>query len=205
MMHPLEGPRIKVLRAKEQIGLLQSESQRFFNREVGGAFIGEFNRKTRMYPLRLRKGVEVPLDWGVLIGEIIHNLRSALDGLVYQLAKPREAQPKGTEFPIFLVGRPRGCRRGRGKKGKGCSAGGDHFHCRGRDRISLLRREHRADIERLQPYKRWNGQGQDPLWLLHEINNADKHRLIVVAGGYSMGISVAPIEGGVYLEPNAEI
>jgi 8-oxo-dGTP pyrophosphatase MutT (NUDIX family) len=47
-----------------------------------------------------------PLDWGVEIGEIAHNLRSALDGLVYQLALPTTKAPAGNaQFPIFLGGR----------------------------------------------------------------------------------------------------
>lgn len=54
--------------------------------------------------------------------------------------------------------------------------------------IRDLRSEHQAVIERLQPYGRWMrpiyvGQGRDNvLHLLHEINNADKHRLLQVVG-----------------------
>lgn len=202
---------MKVHAAKEHIGLLHFDSHRFFNREVGAAIIGKFNPKTRMQALHPRFPIELPPGWGVLIGEIAHDLRSALDGLVYQLAKLRVDQPEDTEFPVFLVGRPRGCRRS--KKGRGqCKAAGSHFHCRGKDRIQLLRRKHRGVIERLQPYKRGNGQRLNPLWLLQEINNADKHNLIVLAGGFSGGVALHPIEGGrvklksgMYLESDASI
>ncbi len=62
----------------------------------------------------------------------------------------------------------------------------------GEKMISELRDEHQAMIKRLQPYKRI-GRGHErrwgfglarshPLWLLHEINIADKHRVSQVAG-----------------------
>ena len=40
-----------------------------------------------------------------------------------------------------------------------------------------------AASERLQPYKSGSGGLKNPLYLLKEINNADKHRLIQVVGG----------------------
>jgi hypothetical protein len=46
--------------------------------------------------------------------------------------------------------------------------------------ISDLRPCHQRMIERLQPYKRGNGNRRSPLWLLSELNNADKHRLLQV-------------------------
>jgi hypothetical protein len=46
-----------------------------------------------------------------------------------------------------------------------------------------VRPEHQAIIERLQPYKRGRSGLMKRLWLLHEINNADKHRTIQVVAG----------------------
>ena len=43
-----------------------------------------------------------PTEWSVVIGEIIHGLRTALDHAVYALSTPDDGDPpSGTEFPIF--------------------------------------------------------------------------------------------------------
>jgi len=206
-MHPLDGPRAKIARAKDQLGSLQFESQRLSNRYVGTAIVGKFNKKTRMYELRTDEGIrramtDILLTWSVMIGEIAHNLRSALDGLVCQLAiisAPgrdwRFCKNQRTGFPIFL----------RGPK----SASRTRFM---REKLHYLRPAYITRIEKLQPYKRGNGYRLSPLWLLHELNNADKHRLIPVVGGWLMGIALHPIEGGIvrlksgmWLEPDAEM
>jgi len=46
---------------------------------------------------------------------------------------------------------------------------------------------HQAMIKRLQPYRAGNGGKRSPLYLLHELNNADKHRLLQSVGGKAMG------------------
>lgn len=206
-MHPLDGPRAKIARAKDQIGSLQFESQRFFNRYIGGAFVGKFNKKTRMYELRIDEGtqatLDIPVTWCVVIGEIAHNLRSALDGLVCQLAiisEPgrdwRFCEDPKTGFPIFL----------RGPKSR--KPASQRF---ARRKLRYLRPNYVTRIEALQPYKRRNGHRLSALWLLHELNKADKHRLVVVVGGWVMGIALHHIEegvvklkGGMWLEPDAD-
>jgi hypothetical protein len=208
MSHPLDGARAKIGRAKDQLGSLQFESQRLSNRHVGTAIVGKFNKKTRMYELRTdedarRAMLDIFVTWSVVIGEIAHNLRSALDGLVCQLAivsAPgrdwRFCEKSRTAFPIFLHG-PKSRKPLKQKFA--------------RKKLWYLRPDYVTRIEGLQPYKRGNGYRLSPLWLLRELNNADKHRLIPVVGGWLMGIALHPIEGGVvklksgmWLEPDAE-
>src|SRR4030042_451108 len=72
----------------------------------------------------------------------------------------------------------------------------EHGKCatNGKKMIKLLKSEHKASIEGLQPYNssssphlktidlaKWSGC-DSPLFWLEEINNADKHRIIQVAG-----------------------
>lgn len=141
-----------------------------------------------------------PPDWGIEIGTIAHNLRSALNQLVYQLVyqlallnKPAKtvAGDYGTQFPIFLFRERRA-----GKFRSRC------FNSRGRSMIRLLKLIHQALIERLQPYNRGNNalfkspewskyRGRNsPLFWLEQINNADKHRLIQVV---SVKIGAGPM------------
>lgn len=173
--HPLDGPRLKVRRALSEVEDLKEKQQAFRNEADYQIVRAEFNPMTDKYTYRVRAGISPPLEWGVWIGEVAHNLGSALDGLVYQLALLNTNTPANTQFPVFLVGRTKR-RRARG--------GGKirHFEADGWRMIRDLRPEHQALIEQLQPYKRDGGGRRNPLYLLHEINNADKHRLIQVVG-----------------------
>jgi len=205
-MHPLDGPRFKIARAYQQIDSLQHDSELFFNRYIGAAPVGKFNEKTGMYDLLVPEQPDIPLDWSICVGEIAHNLRSALDQLVCQLAIVSElgrdwrfCEEKRTGFPIYICG-PRS-----GKPMK------ERFT---RKRLSYLRKPYRTTIQGFQPYKRRNGQRRSPLWLLHQMNNADKHRVIPVVAGWIMGTSVMPrfgftgpftIKVGVPLKANTKI
>jgi hypothetical protein len=103
--------------------------------------------------------------WGLLLGDAVHNLRSALDHLVYELAvgvSHRRPPPgwRHLEFPIL----------------------DDSHHWRGpKDRrLKGLSHEMRTAIETVQPYKSGpvDIAHSDKLWIVHELDNADKHREI---------------------------
>lgn len=128
-----------------------------------------------------------PPDWSVIIGEVAHSLRSALDGLIYQLALLKTKTPMMDtiqQFPIFLVGRSKRPHTSSGgmpaqfefpRSAKGRLIKQRRF---GRSMISNLSPKHQALIEQLQPYKHGGGGRSNPLMLLKEFNNTDKHRLI---------------------------
>lgn len=105
-------------------------------------------------------------EWGVVIGEIAHNLRSALDQVVYEMTAGNKGKPLGgSEFPIFIDG----------LKFRNAKRGGGRYKIRG------LTQAAQDLVERLQPF-----QQADPhlhrLWVLHELSNVDKHRLLHRAG-----------------------
>lgn len=186
MMHPLHGPRLKIRRAESHIKALRAADEDFRKHAHYRVIPAELDPKIDKYALRILVNVLPPLDLGLCIGEAAHDLRSALDGLVYQLGKLNSASEEAltrTQFPIFLKGKLVGCR--------GKCRDRRHFHCRGREMIAPLRREHQAAIERLQPYKRGNRGDRNPLYLLQEINNADKHRLLQVLGGKLSGYGIS--------------
>jgi hypothetical protein len=181
-MHPLDSPRLKITRAKAEInrpGLMQDA---FFTNTHYSVVRAEKDSVSGKYIYRIKiDGPPPSLDWGIYIGEIAHNLRSALNHLVYQLAllnssnEPETvAGDKRLQFPIFL------------DEGK--------FKAKGKDMIKLLKPVHKSIIKQLQPY---NSSGSSllktidltersrrnsPLFWLEEINNADKHRIIQVIG-----------------------
>jgi hypothetical protein len=104
--------------------------------------------------------------WGPIIGDAVHNLRSALDHLAWQLAVPsaRATTPRRIEFPIFLDD-PATDREIRGALTK---------------KLNCLRPESQAIIDGAQPYK--TGDRHHPLWLLQTLWNTDKHRTLHTSG-----------------------
>ena len=85
MPHPLDGLRERISRAERQIEALDKESKRLFQVNPYRVVAAEFDTKSSTYALRVEGGAEPPLIYGIIIGEIVHNLRAALDGLVCQL------------------------------------------------------------------------------------------------------------------------
>jgi hypothetical protein len=112
----------------------------------------------------------IPDDWGPLIGDVLHNLRSALDHLAHALAVENVGTPlpkeigASVEFPIF--------------------DGEVNFHRHGRPKIVGLSSEAQTAIEALQPYRRYPDPHIDPLWLLYQLSNIDKHRRPTVTAFY---------------------
>ena len=101
MSHPLDGPRHKLGRAQSQLEQLDAEMARFLRRdayEITQRFEPDTGRCTLSFVVKHRP----PLSWSVTIGEIAHNLRSALDHLACQLfLKAGGADCDATKFPIL--------------------------------------------------------------------------------------------------------
>ena len=106
--------------------------------------------------------------FGIVVGDLVHNLRSALDYIVTALVDATKGITLASchQFPVFIdrgrfvekVGDP-----GNASLGKGCIKGiGQGFGL----------------IEQMQPYHRKSDPRLDPLWLVYRFSNADKHREI---------------------------
>jgi len=203
-MRPLFGPRERVKRANGQIITLHKSFQRFFKDNPYEIGVAELNPKADNYSLRVKGGPQdFPVDWSLLIGEVAHNLRAALDSLAWSLATdPRYDR---TAFPIYLLGSTTRRRR-RGQLLP-------HFWSKG-DGLRLMQsidKKHWTHIESFQPYKRGKGGRHSPLSLLQELNNSDKHRLLTVLRVSAAGMHFTGISGGtvlklgVPLRPNAKV
>jgi hypothetical protein len=166
MVDPRDAGLAKIDRAKQHIGVLDTEV-RVFLTEDPYRIIGDFDRKANRYILQAKIDKTPPQqDWGTIIGDCLHNLRSSLDHLAWSLARlHRDPPPDTTEFPIFR-------NETKFKKAR-------------RSKIGGIDPTHQTVIEELQPYN-----GSDigkTLWLLHRLSNRDKHRLLNVAGSVLEG------------------
>ena len=207
-MHPLAGLRHRIYRAEKQINALEGASRRFFEEHPYRIIADEFNSQASRYALRVEGGVELPVPFGITVGEIVHNLRAALDGLICQLLllpAGGDADVICTEsgFPIRIL-QPDAKRVGRRRPFAWKSP-----------LIAGLPQPLKARIEGLQPYRRGNGGQFGPLWSLEELNNSDKHRVIPVIGTRSGAMALTPPPGitlrhirlkiGVPLKPHAKV
>lgn len=138
---------------------------------------------TRLMTKLTEEPAEYPLT--VKIGEFLHNMRSSLDLLAYELAVAYtnplpDDIAESSEFPIF------GDEDRQGNVGTGNAA----FHLKtrkgvpvpgsGLHKIRGMDARAQTEIERLQPYKRGSLFREDPLWKLHELDRINKHRLLHV-------------------------
>ena len=187
--------RVKIERAKKHLREMEAEVVPIQNQNlhVFGMKDDPDTGQRRPYfgPLPI-----IPFNLIATGGDIAQNLRSALDHLAWQLVSvgtPDAKPSRDTSFPICPSIKEYESRKGRKVKG--------------------MRPEAIAAIDALKPYKGGNGA----LWRLHEINNIDKHRLILTIahdclftgedfmGGYWLKASDPLFDGIVSSEAKNEI
>jgi hypothetical protein len=153
--------RVKVERAKKHLRDLEDEI--VVNRDqCSSVFIensdsipsGPQQLTTPLFPARIPR-----LPWNAIAtaGDLVHNLRSALDHLAYQLATvgtPGTEPSRRVEFPIA-----KDVATYESEKAK---------------KIQGMKPEVVKAIDDLQPYK--GGRNGDLLWRIHELDNLNKHR-----------------------------
>ena len=157
--HPLDGAMRRAIRANRYIDEADALLHRFAS-ECEDRIVANYNPHTGYAPLNFPP---VPDDLPFAISDAVHNLRAALDYIIYELALECSGSiQEGTQFPIESVK-------------SGTSPHGNKI---GFDAVAprylkgLFFRPHIIDaIENIQPYngRRWT---QD----LRDISNPDKHR-----------------------------
>ncbi|MCL4369267.1 MAG: hypothetical protein M1337_08930 [Actinobacteria bacterium] len=160
MSDPLESAKLKLAWAAHDLELLETDSTAFYAQKPG-PFAVDREVEGLYHVLRHRVVREPPLDlWSLIIGDVVHNARSALDHLAWQLAErhsPDRPQPdRLTMFPIFDDERV--------------------YRRLGARRLRWIEPRAAGIIEGLQPYK--HADGSDLLLLLEELDVADKHKLL---------------------------
>jgi len=169
MISPVEAARAKIERAKEHL--------RELDREIGAwkqspnMFITKYDSQTREYVYAL---APLPLRFSVIIGDIAHNLRSALDVLVSGFVKIHGGKvTDGTGFPTWRK-LPKDIKKAWKRKVQGLPMGA------------------RTAVKLLQPYRMGEpAAGDHPLWFVHELNRLDKHQVLHVVYTSAMLFTIA--------------
>lgn len=162
MDSPLNGPRLKVVRAREHLNALFMQQQRFFDSDPYSITQTlDANTGERVYSIHVLR--ELPTNrFAALAGDCVHNLRSALDHLVWRLSEDHGGVNEGdtlTQFPIF--------RTEIGYDGRGVK------------QIARVGGGAAAVIRSLQPFHD-DEPFVHPLWFVRELDNSDKHRSLAI-------------------------
>ncbi|MGH8147146.1 MAG: hypothetical protein ACREPY_12510 [Rhodanobacteraceae bacterium] len=111
-----------------------------------------------------------PTRVSALIGDAIHNLRSALDHVAYQLVWVAVGTPPSTRV-YFPIGDNR-----------------ERYLEQRRHQLKGALSDAIAAVDAVKPYH----GGNDLLWQLHKLNNIDKHRMLLTAGSVYQSFNIGP-------------
>jgi hypothetical protein len=160
----LDGPRAKIQRAKEHRDALENDINAVLNGKRHQIQLrAKLDSDTGEHVFRV--GV-MPDDWrlrvAVVLGDIVHCLRSALDQLAWQLVVNHSGRPKTVkgkldiEFPIKY-------------RRKALSS---------QYTFGRVARSDRAILDVAQPYKGTGNPKLHGMALIHQLSNRDKHRVL---------------------------
>jgi hypothetical protein len=149
---------LKLERGREHLKTLDDEVWRFHDDDPY-AVVAEFDHERAQNVARFRKLKVIPhTRWGLIVGDAVHNARSALDYIAWRLAGSIIGD-RDTLFPI--------CRWP------------TQFDPFVKTRLARIHRTIVAEIRTLQPCF-GPDPDRNPLWLLQELDARDKHKLIAV-------------------------
>lgn len=155
------GAKLKVEWAAKHIQNVEHNLLEFMDRGAGVRIVKtiEYNVRTGHPGVGLYLETDpVPPFIGLLLGDVLHNLRAALDYVAWELVETAGGQPgTKTYFPIAETA----------AKSEELTAKGG-LKIAGPEVCDVL-------LNVIKPFK----GGNQNLWALHSVNNTDKHRLTV--------------------------
>ena len=160
----------KVERSKKHIEELHALFESFWRSNPHSIrFEDDLNARERIFYLATVE--DIPLEVPNIIGDILHNLRSALDHLAYVLPLATGEKRRWTQFPIV-------------------DSSAEYMSSQVRRKVQIFRQDVVEAFDTIKPYK----GGNDALWKLHALNKIDKHRLLVTACVSNTARSMTPKE-----------
>ena len=173
-MIDLTGIALKLLRADAHREELKSLIDAFFDSNPY-EFYSQFDRQASAWLIRVKVLEEPPPMLGIIVGDIVHNIRSALDHLACQFVLHSGNQPTTrTAFPLF------------DEKPKP----GSKPEKRWKDITAGMNAEALEYIDHFQPYQTAGKPEPHLLSMLNTLWNWDKHHDIHVVGHAFDGLDI---------------
>ena len=156
-MPSLEGAWIKLARASRHIDELRTNARTYLDSKPYEIAQHEEPNGDLVYRLKIAR--LIPREWAGIVGDAVHNIRAALDLMVWQLVERNGGVPsRETCFPI---GKPP-----------------PDYEPQMRRALSGVHPLAMRMIRRLRPYY----GGNSVLAQLHSIDIEDKHRVLLIVG-----------------------
>ena len=179
-LSPLERINLKITRAEQHLSDLRRALTGYLESQPYGAMY-EYDPSYGSRVRGLRITEHPPPGFAAYVGDCLHNLRSALDYLAWELVLAAGQTPNDrTEFPIFSEPL---------KYSKAASI-----------RLTGVSPAPLATVEALQPYHNGQSFADHPLWILHRLSILDKHRSLLLAGAWVEGADLFTV--GSRVDPN---
>jgi hypothetical protein len=156
----LHGPLLKLDRAKHHIDDLRGKIDTFL---AGKPFrlIIQIRSNPGKLALRVKQDRAIPDSFSLVIGDAVHNLRSALDLTMYGMAHDRASKPNRIQFPFP-----------KSNSAKDIKDAFDSAQVKGAGT---------KVIETILSFRPFPKNGNATLCNLHALSNRDKHRLLILS------------------------
>jgi hypothetical protein len=165
MLDPFQSSRRKIARAKKHLAELTREVDAFFARnDLYEPFVEAHPEKANFTILKVRFIQELPKEFEEITGDILGNLRSALDHAVYGVALAFAASTNSPKPKMDTACFP-------------FAKDAAHFENALKGRCASVPLELYPVFRDSKPY---NG-GNEPLWALNVIRGTDEHAILVPA------------------------
>jgi len=145
--------KLKIKRANQHIQELQRQLDVFLKTDFCRFHVKEDTQTGRHF-LKFEQTKLLPVDIPAILGDALHNLRSVLDYVAFEIVNNADGSTDYVKFPV---------RETRDELITALKGG--EIQAAGADLIALIR-----DV--IQPYKGGNG---DAVWVLHGLDITDKH------------------------------
>jgi hypothetical protein len=161
---------VKVERAKEHVHALQRELHSFFvsNPYMVAMKVDPVTQRLIYY---LADVADPPAKLSTIVGDAIHNLRTALDHLAYELVALGSGQEPSTRIYFPICEDSISYRNQSPAKTKGMHA--------------IAKRA----IDETKPYR----LGNDILWQIHKLDIIDKHRMLMTVGSTFASVNISAV------------
>ncbi|MEU3135772.1 hypothetical protein ABZ691_23650 [Streptomyces sp. NPDC006854] len=159
---------LKFDRSRHHVAQLTDAIRDYLDREPFAVYEEEEPEGNLVY--RVRVGEPPPAELSLMLGDAIHNARSALDYLAWQLVEASGGTPSSSNSTMFPIAKSeRDFIKAYPERLKGASA----------EAITAVRS--------LRPFS----GGDERFWRLHRLDIADKHHLLVTVGLASPSVNVS--------------
>jgi hypothetical protein len=175
-MLDLRGARLKIKRAKKHIDDLDAVRIAFLGKDLYHG-VPKFNPVENQTVFTVEELPEIPPDVASILGDAVHNLRTALDYLACELVRSTGKEPGSSlYFPI--------------------SDDDETYKAESPGKTKGIPGDAKKIIDSMHPY----GGGNNTLWAIHQLDKRDKHRLVPTVamrvGQWSINLAREPTEIG---------